>query len=46
MNKPNKPYDATPCQDKKFLGLFNCLYLTQCLTDFGNIVDSKPYNQA
>merc|ERR1712208_81819 len=28
-----------------FLGLFNCLYLTQFLTDFGQILDSESYEQ-
>ena len=27
------------------LGLFNCLYLTQFLTDFCHILDSKSYDQ-
>ena len=29
-----------------FLGLFNCLYFTQFLTDVGQILDSKSYCQA
>ena len=28
------------------LGLFNCLYLSQFFTDFGQILDSKSYDQA
>ena len=35
MTKPNKPY----------LGLFNCIYLTQFLMDVGQILDSEPYDQ-
>ena len=31
------PYEAA---------LSNCLYLTQFLTDFGQIVDSKSYDKA
>ena len=30
----------------QFLGLFNCLYLTQFSTDFSQILDSKSYDQA
>ena len=29
-----------------FLDLFHCLYLTQILMDFGQILDSKSYDQA
>ena len=28
-----------------FIGLFNCLYLSQFLTDFGQILDYKSYDQ-
>ena len=28
------------------LGLFNCLYFTQFLKDFGQILDSESYDQA
>ena len=43
MTKPSKPqYLGTLPQ---FLGLFNCLYLTQFLTDFGQILDPKSYDQ-
>jgi len=42
MTQPNKPYDAKPLP--LFLGLFNCLYLTQFFTDFGKILDSKSYD--
>ena len=40
MTKYKKPYYTTPR-----LGLFNCLYLSQLLTDFGQILDSKSYDQ-
>ena len=30
----------------QFLGLFNCLYLSQFLTDFCQILDSKSYDQS
>ena len=30
----------------EFLGLFNCLYLTQFLMDFGKILDCKSNDQA
>ena len=53
MTKPNKPYDTTPRLNPSnigtlpyFLGLFDCLYLTQFLTDFSKILDSKSYDQA
>ena len=36
------------CPDVRPSGVttLNCLYLTQFLTDFGKILDSKPYDQA
>ena len=53
MTMPNKPYDTTPCLDPSNLGpypsslcLFNCLYLSQLLIDFGQILDSKSYDHA
>ena len=53
MTKPNKPYNNTPRIDPSikghypsFLGFFICLYLTQFLMDFGQILDSKSYDQA
>ena len=46
MTRSKKPYDTKPYLDPRFLGLFNCLYLTQLLTNFGKILDSKPYDQA
>ena len=50
MTNPNKPYGTTPRLDPSIQGpypsLFICLYLTQFLTDFGQILDSKFYDQA
>ena len=57
MTKPNRPYDTTPCLDPiiyyhyirhflRHLTNFGVLYLTEFLTDFGQILDSKSYDQA
>ena len=50
MTKSNQPYDTTPRLDPSIYGLFpslfNCLYLTQFLTNFSQILDSKSYDQA
>ena len=52
MTKPNKPYDTTPRVDPSIQGfnpssqVYLTAYRTQFLTDFGQISDSKSYDQA